>query len=67
MFLAKLKLTSFYFIVIFVSHLIMFILMTYNLGIILASLFGDTFGFFLFGLREEKKKVESCCKILENN
>ena len=41
--------TTYYLTIILVSHLIMFILMSYNLGIIIAVIIGNGIGFFLFG------------------
>jgi len=51
----KIKMTLYYFSVVFVSNLLMFFMMTYNLGIILAILFGNVVGFWLFHLSHVPK------------
>lgn len=51
----KLKLTLYYFFIVFFGNLLMFILMTYNFGIILALLFGNALGFFLFGFDNKSR------------
>lgn len=52
----KLHMTLFYFLVVFLSYLIMFFLMSYNFGIIVALLVGNALGFFVFGIKSSNKK-----------
>lgn len=54
----KLLITLYYIIIVFLSHLIMFILMTYSFGIIMSVLFGNAVGFFIFGL-SKNSEIES--------
>ena len=55
----KLLLTSLYTIAIILSVIHMFILMSYNLWIILSLVFGNIVGYFLFGLNASKKRGNS--------
>ncbi len=45
----KALISLYYLAIVFLSHLIMFILMTYSFGIIMAVLVGNAVGFFIFG------------------
>jgi hypothetical protein len=53
----RLSLTLYYTAVTFFSHLMMFILMTYNVGIICVVLLGNAVGFYFFSLKEKKPQI----------
>ena len=61
----KLKLMALYGSIVFYSYLVMFLLMTYNFGVIMSVIFGNAIGYFLFGFSEKKVRLgESsgvCC------
>jgi hypothetical protein len=42
--------TLYYGLVVIMSHIIMFLIMTYNFGIIVSIILGNAFGYFIFGL-----------------
>ena len=51
---AKLVITFTYFLSLLLSYLLMLVVMTFNGGLFLASCFGLSFGFFLFGYMKKK-------------
>ena len=56
-------LTLIYTLIVFMSYLLMFILMTYNFGVIMAVILGNALGYLLFFNIKAKKfsdKVEKC-------
>ncbi len=53
----KLKVSLYYITIVFFSHLIMFLLMTYNFGIIIIILLGNGVGFYLFGFKKDKLRL----------
>jgi hypothetical protein len=55
----KLNMTAYYTGVLLLSHFSMLLMMTYNMGVILAIIFGNGVGYFLFGTQ---KKVSSSNK-----
>lgn len=61
----KLIHTAMYMSVVFYAYLIMFILMTYNFGIIMMVILGNSVGYFLFGFPEKYVRLGDntgvCC------
>ncbi len=55
----KLKLTLYYLSIVVFGNLLMFILMTYNFGIIMALILGNMIGFFLFGLNSKNREMHA--------
>ena len=55
----KLKISLYYVSIVFFSHLIMFLLMTYNFGIIMIVLLGNGVGFYLFGFKRDKLRLNN--------
>jgi len=43
--------TLYYTSIVFLSHFLMFLLMTYNLGIIISLIIGNMIGYFIFGFK----------------
>ncbi len=54
----RLFLTLLYTVIVFMSYLLMFILMTYNFGVILMVILGNTVGYCLFFTLKSKKQSE---------
>ena len=52
----KLKLTLVYVLVFFISNLLMFFLMTYNLWLVISVLVGNSVGYYFFSFRDIKMK-----------
>jgi hypothetical protein len=56
-------LTLLYTVIVFMSYLLMFILMTYNFGVIMAVILGNTVGYCLFFSLKTKKHSEKTEKV----
>ena len=48
---SRISTTLYYTLIVFFSHFLMFLLMTYNLGIIISLILGNMVGYFIFGFR----------------
>ena len=44
----RILLTAYYALIVFLSYLVMFILMTYNFGIIMTAIIGNVIGYMIF-------------------
>lgn len=60
----KLKLTLYYTIIVIMSNLLMFLMMTYNFGIIMAVIIGNAIGFMIFGIDNKLENMSSSQKPL---
>jgi len=51
---SRINLTLYYTSIVFFSHFLMFLMMTYNLGIIIALILGNMVGYFIFGFKKQE-------------